>query len=152
MLLTLRHMILALLGAIVLLAQPLAAQPQNNNEIRVRLETIGSVFEYVDSGISASSSRSELTRLRDAIEPLRREIGQTIENLEPRFVEIDTRIKALGPPPAKDATPESASIADQRKLLGGQQAELDGLLKQARGRHCAATRSRAGSRTCAVPG
>jgi potassium efflux system protein len=132
MLLTLRNMTLVLLSAIVLLAQPLAAQPQNNNEIRVRLETIGSVFEYVDSGISASNSRSELTRLRDAIEPLRREIGQTIENLEPRFVEIDTRIKALGPPPAKDAAPESASIADQRKLLGGQQAEIDGLLKQAR--------------------
>ncbi len=128
----LRNLILALIGALALLVPPALAQNQNNAEIRVRLETIGSVFEYVESGITAESRRAELTRLRDAIEPLRSELGQIIERLQPRLMEIETRAKTLGPAPAKDASPEDAAIADQRKILSGQQAEIDGLLKQAR--------------------
>lgn len=128
-----RIWLFALLGAAALLAQPALAQTQQSNaDIRVRLETIGSVFEYVESGITANSRRSELTRLRDAIEPLRNELSQTIERLEPRLAEIETRVKALGPAPAKDAPAEDAGIAEQRRQLGVQQAEIDGLIKQAR--------------------
>jgi potassium efflux system protein len=127
-----RYLLFALIGAMFLLAQPVSAQNANNSEIRVRLDTINSVFDYVDGGINANSQRSELTRLRTALEPLRNELAQIIEGLEPRFAEIEARIKTLGPPPAKDATPEDGKIADQRKILGGQQAEVDGLLKQAR--------------------
>ncbi len=127
-----RYLLFALIGAMFLLAQPASAQNANNSEIRVRLDTINSVFDYVDGGINANSQRSELTRLRTALEPLRNELAQIIEGLEPRFAEIEARIKTLGPPPAKDATPEDGKIADQRKILGGQQAEVDGLLKQAR--------------------
>lgn len=130
----LRSFTLALTGALALLAQAAFAQqaPQGNADIRVRLETINSVFEYVESGITNQSRRSELTRLRDAIEPLRNEIGQIIERLEPRLAEIETREKALGPAPAKDAGPEDSAIVDQRKIIGGQKGEIDGLLKQAR--------------------
>lgn len=127
-----RNLLFALLGAMFLFAQSASAQGPNNSEIRVRLDTINSVFDYVDGGITANSSRSELGRLRSALEPLRNELVQIIEGLEPRFAEIETRIKTLGPPPAKDAAPEDSKLADQRKILGGQQAEIDGLLKQAR--------------------
>ncbi|MBY0530837.1 MAG: DUF3772 domain-containing protein [Xanthobacteraceae bacterium] len=133
MILTLRRLIFALIGAAAFLAQPALAQnQQSNEEIRSRLQTIGSVFEYVETGITAQSRRSELTRLRDAIEPLRNEIGQIIERLEPRLAEIETRAKALGPAPAKDAPSEAQSVADQRKQFGAQHAEIDGLLKQSR--------------------
>lgn len=130
----LRTLFFALLGVIALLAQPAAAQPQqqSNAEIRVRLETIGSVFEYIESGVKSDSRRSELTQLRDAIEPLRNELRDIVEKLEPRLAEIETQQKTMGPPPAKDAAPEAQGIADQRKQLNAQQSEIDGLLKQAR--------------------
>lgn len=127
-----RTLLFALLGAAVLLAPALAQTQQSNADVRVRLETIGSVFEYVESGITAQSRRSELTRLRDAIEPLRKEINEIIERLTPRFTDLETRAKALGPAPAKDAPAEDASVAEQRKQIGAQQAELDSLIKQAR--------------------
>ncbi|MBK8009058.1 MAG: mechanosensitive ion channel family protein [Rhizobiales bacterium] len=132
MILNLSKFVLALTGALLLVLPALAQTPQNNQEIRSRLQTIGSVFEYVDGGITPRSRRSELARLRDAIEPLRNEVGQIIEGLEPRFAELETRVKALGPAPAKDAPAEEANLADQRKQLGAQQGEIDGLLKQAR--------------------
>jgi potassium efflux system protein len=126
----LRNWLLAFLAAAVLFAPALAQD--SPAEIRTRLETIRSVFDYVESGITASSRRSELARLRDAIEPLRRELQQKIEGLEPRLAESETRIKTLGPPPAKDAPAEDAGMADQRKQIGAAHAEIDGLLKQAR--------------------
>ncbi len=126
-----RNFLLVIVGAALLLTQAAFAQG-NNADIRVRLDTISSVFDYVDSGITATSRRSDLKRLRDAIEPLRTELSQIIEGLEPRLVEFETRTKALGPAPAKDAAPEDGAIADQRKILSGQQSEIDGLMKQAR--------------------
>jgi potassium efflux system protein len=133
MALNFRNWLFALLGLAALIVQPAFSQTQQSNaDIRSRLETINSVFEYVESGITSTSRRSELTRLRDAIEPLRNEVGQIIERLEPRLSEIDTRMKALGPAPAKDAPAEGQMVADQRKQLSAQQGEIDGLLKQAR--------------------
>jgi potassium efflux system protein len=138
MALNFRKFILAILSAGIFLAAPAFAQqqpqqaPQTNADIRSRLETINSVFQYVESGITSTSRRSELTRLRDAIEPLRNEIGQIIERLEPRLAELETRAKALGPAPAKDAPAEDANVADQRKQIGAQQGEIDGIIKQAR--------------------
>jgi potassium efflux system protein len=126
----LRNWLLALVAAAGLFAPALAQE--SPADIRTRLETIRSVFDYVESGITASSRRSELARLRDAIEPLRSELKQKIEGLEPRLAEIETRIKTMGPAPAKDAPAEDAGMADQRKQIGAQQAEIDGLLKQAR--------------------
>jgi len=128
----LRRFVLALAGALLFISPALSQGQQSSADIRVRLDTIGSVFEYVETGITSTSRRSELTRLRDAIEPLRNEVGQIVERLEPRFTEIETRMKALGPAPAKDAPAESQMVADQRKQLSTQQAEIDGLLKQAR--------------------
>jgi potassium efflux system protein len=132
MTLSLRKLVLALMSAIFLVVPALAQAPQSNEEIRSRLQTINSVFQYVESGITSQSRRSELTRVRDAIEPLRNEINQIIESLEPRLAELDTRAKALGPAPAKDAPTEDASVAEQRKQIGAQHGEIDGLIKQAR--------------------
>lgn len=129
----LRTLAFALLGIVALYAQPaFGQQQQSNSEIRVRLETIGSVFDYVETGITSQSRRSELLRLREAIEPLRDELVKIVERLQPRLAEIETQVKALGPVPGKDAAPEASNIAEQRKVLGGQQAEIDGLMKQAR--------------------
>ncbi len=134
MALILRRLVLALAAAAALLVQPVLAQQtqQSNADIRVRLDTINSVFEYVESGITPESRRSELTRLRNAIEPLRREISQIIEGLQPRLAELETRTKALGPVPEKDAPAEAGNIAEQRRQIGAQQGEIDGLMKQAR--------------------
>ena len=132
MTLTLRKLILLLVGMSAFALPALAQNQQSNTDIRARLQTINSVFEYVETGITSQSRRSELTRLRDAIEPLRNELGQIIERLEPRLAEIETRVKALGPVPAKEAPAEAESVASQRKQLGSQQAEIDGLIKQAR--------------------
>lgn len=134
MALNLRKFFLTLTGVAALLAQAAFAQqaPQSNAEIRVRLETINSVFDYVESGITSGSRRTELSRLRDAIEPLRNELSQIVEGLQPRLTDIETRMKALGAAPAKDAPAEEMSVAEQRKQIGAQQAEVDSLMKQAR--------------------
>jgi potassium efflux system protein len=132
MTLILRNLVLALVSAAFFVSPALPQSQQSNADIRARLETIGSVFQYVETGVTSNSRRSELTRLRDAIEPLRTELSQTIERLEPRLAEIETQVKALGPAPVKDAPAEVQNIADQRRQLGAQQGEIDGLLKQAR--------------------
>ena len=132
MALILRKPILLIVGLVAFALPAFAQNQQNNADIRVRLETINSVFEYVETGITPASGRSELTRLRSAIEPLRSELSQIIENLQPRLSEFDTRIKALGSAPGKDAPAEDANVSGQRKQLGAQQAEIDGLMKQAR--------------------
>ena len=46
--------------------------------------------------------------------------------------EMEERLKQLGPPPAKDAPPETPEIANEREELTTSFAELDGALKQAR--------------------
>ncbi len=130
---TLRNWLLALASVAIVIVQPLPSLAQeNNNDIRARLETIRTVFDYLETGITATSRRSDLSKLRDSLEPLRNEIQQKIEMLEPRLAEIDTRIKAMGAAPATDAAAEDPSIAGQRKQLATQQTEIDGLLKQAR--------------------
>jgi potassium efflux system protein len=128
----LRNWLLALATAAALCVPAAVLAQESATDIRNRLETIRSVFNYLETGITANSRRSDLTRLRDSLEPLRNEIQQKIEALEPRLAELETRIKTMGPAPAKDAPAEDAGIAEQRKQLGGQQAEADGLLKQAR--------------------
>lgn len=122
---------LALLGAF-LFAPPVAnAQDVNFADIRARLETIRAVFDYVESGISTTSRRAELQRLRNAIEPLRDELQQRISDLEPRLAEIENRVKAMGPAPAADK-PEEPGIASERKKQTQLQSEIDSLIKQAR--------------------
>ncbi len=130
---TLRNWLLALATVAIVFAQPLPSLAQENTaDIRARLETIRTLFDYLETGITTNSRRSDLSRLRDSLQPLRDEIQQKIEALEPRLAEIDTRIKTMGSAPAKDAPAEDTGIAGQRKQLSAQQTEIDGLLKQAR--------------------
>jgi potassium efflux system protein len=123
---------LAAIACVLAFAPPAQAQDAELAPVRSRLETIRSVFDYLEKNITQNSSRADLTRLRDAIAPLNAELDKIVADLEPRFAELETRVKTLGPAPAKDAPAEDAAVAADRKRLGTAQAEVDGLLKHAR--------------------
>ena len=87
--------------------------------------------------LEATLQRDDLTddalgEARDSLEPLRGELRESIDTLERRLADVDTRLKQLGDPPAAGAPPEEASLAAERMRLSQRRATLDGSLKQAR--------------------
>jgi small-conductance mechanosensitive channel len=87
--------------------------------------------------IEQALARDDITA--DALAALRQKLNDTagglratIDDIEPRANEAEERLKQLGPPPAKDAAPETAEIAAERAELTARFGELDGALKEAR--------------------
>ncbi len=73
----------------------------------------------------------ELGRLRLDVEGILNGSRESAEDLRPRAAAIKDQIEKLGPPPAKDAPPEAASIAAERVRLSAEAAELDSAIKAA---------------------
>jgi potassium efflux system protein len=87
--------------------------------------------------IEQALSRDDITA--EALAALRQKLNETadalratIDDIEPRANEAEERLKQLGPPPGKDAAPETAEIAAERAELTARFGELDGTLKEAR--------------------
>jgi len=73
-----------------------------------------------------------LVDLKDRAFAIRDELRARIDLLDPQLIEIDTRLKQLGPAPAPTAPPEDAAVAADRERLTRSYAETDAALKQAR--------------------
>ncbi|MEZ5851086.1 MAG: DUF3772 domain-containing protein [Hyphomicrobiaceae bacterium] len=73
----------------------------------------------------------ELGRVRSEVERVIYESTATAENLRPQLEQVRDQIKKLGPPPAKDQPPESATVAAERQRLNALGAALDGAVKTA---------------------
>jgi len=72
---------------------------------------------------------TDLGRLRDTIDDVISKTTQTADGLRPRLTDLQAQIKRLGPPPAKDAPPETPAVAAERARLDAQESEVSGAIK-----------------------
>jgi len=72
-----------------------------------------------------------LSRYRDELETIQRGINKQIAGLNPKVVAAKKELDALGPAPAKDALPEVADVAAQRKEFTDRWSLLQGDVKKA---------------------
>jgi small-conductance mechanosensitive channel len=79
------------------------------------------------SGIS--NVDTDLGKLRDRIDEVISKTTQTADGLRPRLSDIQTQIRKLGAPPAKDAPAETPAVAAERARLDSQEAEVSGAIK-----------------------
>lgn len=101
--------------------------------VRERLDSIRDVFDSTEDALKQPSRRDrDLTSMRDTLNPLRGEVRERIEELEPRYADTQNRLKEIGPAPAANTPAEDARITTERATLTALLGEIDGILKQAR--------------------
>jgi small-conductance mechanosensitive channel len=89
-------------------------------------------MEWLEKAVERNQTNAEeLTRLRSALIDVFEGARKVTDSLKPRSAALRQQIEKLGPPPAKDAAPESAEIAAERARLNTLAAEIDGALKSA---------------------
>ena len=76
-----------------------------------------------------SGFEDELGGLRTKVEEVLDETAQTAESLRPRLDDVKSQIEKLGPPPAKDAPPETPEVASERARLAALASAYDGAIK-----------------------
>ncbi len=76
-----------------------------------------------------SGFEDELGGLRARVEEVLDETAQTAESLRPRLEDVKSQIEKLGPPPAKDAPPETSEVAGERARLAALASAYDGAIK-----------------------
>jgi small-conductance mechanosensitive channel len=79
-----------------------------------------------------SAANDSLADLRDQIDNVIAKATKTADVIRPRRDELQRQLSKLGPPPAKDAPAESATVAAERERLALQSAELDEATKTLR--------------------
>ncbi len=90
-------------------------------------------LDEIEQALSRDDITAEaLAALRQKLNDTADALRATIDDIEPRANEAEERLKQLGPPPGKDAAPETAEIAAERAELTARFGELDGTLKEAR--------------------
>jgi small-conductance mechanosensitive channel len=99
-------------------------------------ETIKQMVSSMDDAEKAlaksSADDASLTSLRDQIDSVISKATKTADIVRPRLDEIDHQLSRLGPPPAKDAPPESSTVAAERARLTAQSNELNEATKTLR--------------------
>ena len=106
--------------------QSSADDPAGFEAIRLLLDRMEVTLKR--EGLSAQT----LYDLGQTLNPARDELRGQIADLEPKFAQIEERLKQLGPPPAKDAPPENPALAEERARLTKELSEIEAPLKQAR--------------------
>jgi small-conductance mechanosensitive channel len=120
-----------LLTAFVLLVP--AAAEQGSDSDPAGFEAIRLLLERVEGTLKREGlSAQTLYDLGRTLNPARDELHGRIADLEPKFAQIEERLKKLGPPPAKDAPPENPALAEERARLNQELSEIEAPLKQAR--------------------
>jgi small-conductance mechanosensitive channel len=103
--------------------------PEVNEAIKQMVEAMDSAEKAL---ARASAADDNLSDLRDQIDGVIAKATKTADAIRPRREEIDRQSSKLGPPPAKDAPAESATVAAERERLALQSAELDEATKTLR--------------------
>lgn len=90
--------------------------PASIDQFNKRLErTRASLDEIGKSLAQPAQTDGELRRLRERIDPLSRELQETIDRLTPYLQGIEARLKELGAPPAAAKPPAQTATAPQDK-------------------------------------
>jgi potassium-dependent mechanosensitive channel len=125
--------LLTLAGALLLASAAFASNAWAEGDEEPSIEDIKKSLDEIESTVDSEDITAEtLAGFRDKLNSATDILRKKIDWLEPRAKEAEDRLKELGPPPAKDAPPESAEIAGQRKELTDGFNNVDGELKQAR--------------------
>ncbi|WP_244437786.1 DUF3772 domain-containing protein [Hyphomicrobium denitrificans] len=103
--------------------------PEVNDSIKQMVEAMDGA-EKALARISAAND--SLADLRDQIDNVIAKATRTADAVRPRREEIERQLSKLGPPPAKDAPAESATVVAERERLASQSAELDQATKTLR--------------------
>lgn len=124
-----------LAAALVLLALavPLFAADANLQEARDKLEKIRGVFDRIEATLARTGLGPRgLLELREEITAPRAELRDLIEKTEPRYGEIEARLKQLGAAPAPDKPAEAPEVATEREQQAAQFRDVDAVLRQAK--------------------
>lgn len=97
-----------------------------------RLKTAETKLEFIGNSLKRKDiSDKQLQSLRAQLTPLQNEIKSLIDQIEPDHKAAKSRLAELGPGPKKNAAPEAAAIAAQRKKLTDAFNTVDAQLKRA---------------------
>ncbi|NJL09002.1 MAG: mechanosensitive ion channel family protein [Methylacidiphilales bacterium] len=123
-----------LAAVVVLCLLPLAAMAASaTTQASSKLEDARGDVEKVEAALGRDTLRDrDLEQLKLKLDPLREALQTAINTTEPRFAEINARLKELGKKPEADAPPEDGSITAEREELEKAISALDADLKQAR--------------------
>ncbi len=117
-------------------AQDEASQTQQSTGIvatqQAVLGQLAKRTDVVDERIDASADSDEkLVELRLGLEDIATELLQSGVAFRPRLAEINSRLEQLGAPPADGQPAESEIVANERKALQAEKADINVLLGKA---------------------
>jgi potassium-dependent mechanosensitive channel len=95
----------------------------NANRLTTAIEAAEKAIQHL------TELEEELSRLRIDVESILADSSQTAEMLRPQLAAVRSQIEKLGPPPAKDAAPEAATLAADRSRLTSAASALDAAIK-----------------------
>jgi small-conductance mechanosensitive channel len=111
-------------------AQSQPAPPALPPEIAASLSKMTASLAEAEKALQQLSGfEDELGGLRSRVEEVLDETAQTAESLRPRLDDVKSQIEKLGPPPAKDAPPETPEVAGERARLAALASAYDGAIK-----------------------
>src|SRR5712691_5781737 len=123
----------ALIAVLVAAGAALAGRASAEASETAWLETIKDTLDEIEATVGRDDVTAEaLAGVRQNLNAAMDTLRGKIDEIEPRARDLEERLKQLGPPPAKDAPPETPEIANEREELTATFGELDGALKQAR--------------------
>jgi potassium efflux system protein len=95
-----------------------------------KLQRVPAEIEKLGGQVEDAARRDdELARLRLTADALIAEALAAAAEVQPRLDAVKGQLEKLGPPPAKDAPPEAASVAAERARLGALIAAADGAVR-----------------------
>jgi small-conductance mechanosensitive channel len=136
MLFRLRHagraaaLAVALVGLFAVTALAQSDHPHSTAELAAALKPLQASLASIEAMARYASDDQELAGLAPQLAPLRAQLRDEVDALEPRMGLIDTRLKQLGAAPAAGAPPEDPALAAERKRLTTERGEVDTALKQ----------------------
>ena len=102
-----------------------------SNEITEAVARVAGGVDKAAADVEDAKARdSDLARLRGVLDALIGETAPLIDTIVPRLQAVRGQIEKLGPPPAKDAPPESAAIGAERAQLNALAADADGAIRK----------------------
>jgi potassium efflux system protein len=111
-------------------AQSQPALPALPPEITASLGKMTASLAEAEKALQQLSGfEDELGGLRARVEEVLDQTAQTAESLRPRLDDVKSQIEKLGPPPAKDAPPETPEVAGERTRLAALASAYDGAIK-----------------------
>ncbi len=131
--LTIKRLVMCLLGALAPIAPAMPAVP--GDEAETRFEDLharwNDVLDFTERALAAPRlGKREIEPLMQNITVVRESAQETRERAELELAKYTRLLNALGPPPKEGEPPESDDVRAKRSTLGEQTARLDGRIKQ----------------------